>query len=85
MNMVLLTYANAQGVRDIRAHVNEFVLKTKVRVTNGRMLIKNAAWDVVYDPYPLASENSISATTLVFNAMHKAERMIGGAMGADVN
>lgn len=83
VNMVLVSYANEQGVRVIRAHVNDFVLQTQVRVTNKRMLIKNAAWDIVCNPYPLASENSIGAATLAFNAMDKAEHMVGGVMGAE--
>lgn len=82
VNVVLLTYANEQGVRDIRAHVNAFVLSTKVRVTGERMLIKNAAWDIVCNPYPQTSHNSTGVATMVFNAMDKAERMAGGVMGA---
>lgn len=82
VNIVLLSYANEQGVRDIRAHVNAFVLQTKVRVTNGRMLIKNAAWDIVCNPYPQTSHNSTGVATMAFNAMDKAEKMVGGVMGA---
>lgn len=80
--MVLVSYANEQGVRDIRAHVNGFVLQTRVRVTNERMLIKNAAWDIVFNPCPPMSENSTGTATMAFNAMDKAEQMVGGVMGA---